>query len=214
MVHCGCVMAAGEGRWALDSVVDCRGLACPQPVIRTRQAMQQSGQVTTIVDNETAVQNVSRMAEREGYTVAVERKEDGIYLSLSKAGEAQTDAAAAESVQERASGPLVVLIPGEAMGRGDEELGSILIRSFLHTLHEVQPLPGTIIFLNAGVKLTAAGSPVVEDLDMLSRRGVEILACGTCLGHFGLKDKVVVGEVSNMYSIAEALLGAGKVVAL
>ena len=198
----------------MDNVVDCRGLACPQPVIRTRRAIQQSGPVTSIVDNETAVQNVSRMVEKEGYTVAVETKEDGIYLSLSKADGAQTDVAAAETVAERALGPLVVLIPGDAMGRGDEELGGILIRSLLHTLNEVEPLPDTIIFLNAGVKLTVAGSPVLDDLATLAGRGVEILACGTCLGHFGLKDEVAVGEISNMYSIAEALLGTGKVVAL
>ena len=198
----------------MDNVVDCRGLACPQPVIRTRQAMQQSGRVTTIVDNETAVQNVARMAEKEGYSVAVDKKEDGIYVALTKAGWSQPESAAAESAPERASGPIVVLIPNDGMGRGDEELGSILIRSFLHTLNEVEPLPDTIIFLNAGVKLTVAGSPVLEDLEALGKRGVGILACGTCLSHFGLKDKVVAGEVSNMYSIAETLLGASSVVSL
>ena len=198
----------------MTKVVDCRGLACPQPVIRTKQAMSESGQVTTIVDNETAVQNVARMAEKEGYAVAVEKKEGGIYLSLSKAGRAQIDVAAAEPVRERASGPIVVLIPDDGMGRGDQELGGILIRSFLHTLNEVEPLPDTIIFLNAGVKLTVEGSPVLEDLEALGKRGVGILACGTCLSHFGLKDKVVAGEVSNMYSIAETLLGASSVVSL
>ncbi|HJX39122.1 MAG TPA: sulfurtransferase-like selenium metabolism protein YedF, partial [Anaerolineae bacterium] len=170
--------------------------------------------VTTIVDNETAVQNVARMAEKEGYAVAVEKKEDGIYLSLSRAGRAQVDVVAAESMPERALGPIVLLIPSDGMGQGDEELGGILIRSFLHTLNEVEPLPDTIIFLNAGVKLAVAGSPILEDLETLAQRGVEVLACGTCLGHFGLKDKVAVGEVSNMYSIAEALLGAGKVIAV
>jgi len=55
---------------------------------------------------------------------------------------------------------------------------------------------------------------VLEDLEALGKRGVGILACGTCLGHFGLKDKLAVGEVSNMYSIAETLLAAGNVVAL
>jgi selenium metabolism protein YedF len=198
----------------LDNVVDCRELACPQPVIRTRQALKQSGRVTSIVDNETAAQNVTRMAEKEGYSVGVEKKEDGIYLSLSKAVRAQTDVEAAESVPERTSGPLVILIAGDAIGRGDGELGGILTRSFLHTLNEVEPLPDTIIFLNAGVKLTVTGSSVLEDLDTLAQKGVEILACGTCLGHFGLKDKVAVGEISNMYSIAESLLGAGRVVAL
>lgn len=195
-------------------VVDCRGLACPQPVIRTKKALSESERVTTIVDNETAVTNVSRMAEKEGYAVAVEKTEDGIYLSLSKAGPAQRDVAAAESVRERVSGPIVVLIPDDGMGRGDEELGGILMRSFLHALNEAEPLPDTIIFLNAGVKLTVEGSPVLEDLVALGKRGVGILACGTCLGHFGLKDRLAVGEVSNMYSIAETLLAAGNVVAL
>jgi selenium metabolism protein YedF len=100
------------------------------------------------------------------------------------------------------------------MGRGDEELGGILMRSFLHTLTEAEKLPQTMIFINSGVKLMVEGSPVVEDLQSLKRRGVVILACGTCLGHFELKEKIAVGEVSNMYTISETLVGAGNVVAL
>lgn len=79
---------------------------------------------------------------------------------------------------------------------------------------EVQPLPDTIIFLNSGVKLVATDSPVLEDLQDLAGRGAAILACGTCLGHYGLKEQVAVGEISNMYTIAETLLNAGKVVSL
>jgi selenium metabolism protein YedF len=82
------------------------------------------------------------------------------------------------------------------------------------TLGEVEPLPQTIIFFNSGVKLVVEGSPVVEDLQALKAQGIEILACGTCLGHYGLKERVAVGEVSNMYTIAETMLGAGKVVSL
>jgi selenium metabolism protein YedF len=100
------------------------------------------------------------------------------------------------------------------MGRGDTELGQILIRSFFHTLGEVEPVPETIIFLNSGVKLVIEGSPVLEDLQELCAGGVKILVCGTCLGHYELKDKVAVGEVSNMYTIAETMLGAGKVISL
>jgi selenium metabolism protein YedF len=110
--------------------------------------------------------------------------------------------------------PLVLLISGDTMGRGDAELGEILIRSFLHTLGEVEPQPDTLIFLNSGVRLVAAGSPVLDDLRALRDRGVEILACGTCLGHYALKDRVAVGEISNMYAIAETLLRAGKVISL
>jgi selenium metabolism protein YedF len=195
----------------VSKVVDCRGLACPQPVIQTRKAMEESERVTTIVDNDTAVTNVTRMAEKEGYLAEVEEKEDGIFLHLSRAGRLPgTEVVGFAS----APGPLVVLIPSDGLGHGDDELGRILLRSFLYTLHEVEPLPSTIVFLNAGVKLTADDSLVLEDLQVLEGRGVEILACGTCLGHFGLKERIAVGQVSNMYSIAETLLGAGKVVGL
>jgi selenium metabolism protein YedF len=109
----------------------------------------------------------------------------------------------------------VLLVPSEQFGRGDApELGTLLVRGFFHTLGEVQPLPDKVVFLNSGVKLVVKGSPVLEDLQALAAQGVEILACGTCLGYFGLTDQVAVGQVSNMYTIAETLLQAGKVVSL
>lgn len=113
-----------------------------------------------------------------------------------------------------AAGPTVLFVSAWAVGRGPEELQDILIRSFLPTLNEVAPLPDTVIFINTGVKLTVEDSPVLEDLQTLEERGVKILICGTCLNYFGLKEKVAVGTVSNMYAIAETLLGAGKVVAV
>jgi len=183
-------------------------------VIQTKKAMAEGETVTTMVDNDTAKMNVTRMAAKEGYLVKVEEKDDGIYLHLTKAGAVPEETTAQTPPTEGRVGPTVVLIPSEGMGGGDDELGGILIRSFLHTLNEVEPLPDTIVFVNAGVKLSVEGSLVLEDLQLLEQRGVEILACGTCLGHFGLKEKIAVGEVSNMYSIAETLLGAGKVIAL
>ena len=198
----------------MATLVDCRGLACPQPVIQTKKAIAEGETVTTIVDNDAAKMNVSRMAGKEGYAVEVEEKDDGIYLHLTKAGALPEQTTALAPPTEGRVGSTVLLIPSDGMGRGDDELGGILIRSFLHTLNEVEPLPDTIIFLNAGVKLTVEDSLVLEDLQFLEQRGVEILACGTCLGHFGLKAKIAIGEISNMYSIAETLLGAGKVVAL
>jgi selenium metabolism protein YedF len=195
-------------------LVDCRGEACPQPVIQTKKAIAESARVTTIVDNRAALANVSRLAEKEGYAVDVEEKDDGIYLHLSRTGSvAQTDAVLSAATKG-VVGPLVVLIPSDGMGRGDEELGGILMRSFLHALNEVEPLPNAIIFINSGVKLTVEDSVVLEDLQVLEQRGVGMLACGTCLDFFGLKDKIAVGHISNMYSIAETLLGAGKLVAL
>jgi selenium metabolism protein YedF len=101
------------------------------------------------------------------------------------------------------------------MGRGEhDELGHILMRGFFHTLGEIEPLPDTIIFFNSGVKLVVEGSPIVEDLQALTKEGVQVLACGTCLGYYELEAGVVVGEISNMYAIAETMLTAGRVVNL
>lgn len=194
--------------------VDARGLPCPQPVIRTRKALQLGCQVLAIVDNETAQKNVTRMAEKAGATVEVERRDDGIYLSIAPGGEAQPRT---ERIGEVASsgGGIVLVVPGEQMGRGDDaELGGVLVRAFFHTLGEVDPMPATIIFFNSGVRLVVSGSPVVEDLQALAEDAVEILACGTCLDYYGLKEKVAVGTVSNMYTIAETMLRAGRLVYL
>jgi selenium metabolism protein YedF len=193
--------------------IDARGLACPQPVILTRRGLVENNQVATIVDNETAQQNVARVAEKAGCQVQVEKREDGIYLNITKGDLPRPEASAIHETAPTA-GPLILTIPSEFMGRGDEDLGHVLIRAFFHTLGEVQPSPDTVIFLNSGVKLTVEGSPALEDLRSLHDRGIQILVCGTCLGHYGIKDKVAVGEVSNMYTIAEALLQAGKVVSL
>ena len=198
----------------MASIVDARGLSCPQPVINTRKALGEADHVTTIVDNETAQRNVTRMAEKAGCTVRAEERNDGIYLHITRA-ESPQEEAAPQPASAPAGGPLVLVVPSEFMGRGEHaELGQILVRGFLHTLGEVEPLPDTIIFFNSGVKLVVEGSPVLEDLQYLSERGVEILACGTCLGYYELKEKVTVGEVSNMYTIAETMLRAGKVVSL
>jgi selenium metabolism protein YedF len=197
----------------MPKTVDARGQACPQPVLLTRTALQESDAVLTIVDNDTARQNVTRMAEKAGCVVQVEQRADGIYLNISK-GSAAAQQRLAAPISAPASGPLVLVIPSDTMGRGDDELGQILIRGFFHALGQTTPQPHTIIFFNSGVKLVVEGSPVLEDLQALCGQGIELLACGTCLGHYGLKDKVAVGEVSNMYTIAETLLRAGKVVNL
>jgi len=197
----------------MSKIVDARGLACPQPVILTRKALQESAAVITIVDNETARSNVSRMAAKQGCQVDVEEREDGFYVRLTK-GEQPAEEAAPQMAAAPASGPLILTVPSDIMGRGDEELGGVLVRAFFHTLSEIEPLPQIIIFFNSGVKLVVEGSPVMEDLQALKDRGIEILACGTCLGHYGLKERVALGEVSNMYTIAETMLRAGKVVSL
>ena len=113
-----------------------------------------------------------------------------------------------------ASGQIVLAISSDEMGRGDDELGRLLLRSHLHVLTEVTPRPDVLIFFNSGVKLAVEGSPALDDLRALADQGVQILLCGTCLGHYELKDKVAVGEISNMYAITETMLRADRVVNL
>lgn len=198
------------------TTVDARGLPCPQPVIMTRKALMEHDEVLTIVDNDTARENVTRLAEKAGCTIRAEQRDDGTYLHIARSFAPSQEPASAEvKMSPPSAGSLVLLVPSQFFGRGDDPvLGEILMRGFLHTLGEVQPLPDVIVFLNSGVKLTVEGSPVLEDLRALQTQGIEILACGTCLGHFGLKEKLAVGQVSNMYTIAETLLGAGRVVSL
>ena len=189
--------------------IDARGLACPHPVVLTKKALEEAEEVTTIVDNETAKENVSRLAASQGCQVSIEEKEGGIYLHLTK-----TATRLEESLVTPVSGSTLLLIASNSLGRGDEELGDILMRSFIHTLGEVTPKPNRIIFINSGVKLVAKGSEVIDDLHALKDQGIEILACGTCLGYYNLKEAVEVGQVSNMYDITSALLQAGKIIAI
>jgi selenium metabolism protein YedF len=203
-----------EGGDMTTTTVDARGLACPQPVIQTRKAMQQADQIVTLVDNETSLTNVSRMAQKAGWQVNVVPEGDEYRVELAKeAATVQADTLAVGRA-EAVSGPLVLVVSADAMGRGVEELGQILVRGFFHTLGEVQPLPQTFIFFNTGVKLACAVSPVLDDLRALETEGVEMLVCGTCLNYLELADKLAVGQVSNMYDIAETMLRAGRVVHL
>ncbi len=204
----------------MPTIVDARGKSCPEPVILTRRALSEAAEVTVIVDNETARENVSAMARSQGYEVQSEQRADGFYLHISRSpvapgpGPLPAATAAAETAAPSAAGLTVLFIGSDTVGRGPEELGGILMRSLLHTLTEVSPCAATLVFMNTGVRLVVEGSPVLDDLRQLCERGVQILACGTCLGYFGLKDRVAVGTVSNMYTIVETLLGAGKVISL
>ena len=106
----------------------------------------------------------------------------------------------------------MVVISSDAMGRGDDQLGKLLIRAFIHTLTELEEKPDVIGLYNSGVLLSKEGSECVEDFRALEKNGVKILICGTCVNHFGIKGQISVGTISNMYVIAETLLSAGRIV--
>lgn len=194
----------------MAKVVDARNLPCPQPVLLTTKALEEADEVITIVDNEAARENVSRLGNSRGHEVTVEHKDEGIYLTLVKKGVEP----AREEPSSAASG-IVLFITSDILGRGENmELGNLLIHSFLNTLGSLNSKPESILFMNDGVKLVVEDSLVVGELKQLESQGIEILACGTCLSRLNLTNKIAVGQVSNMYTLADTLLKAKKIIPL
>jgi len=194
------------------ATVDCRGMSCPQPVLETKKALEKSGPegVLILVDNPASKENVRRFGESQGYQVDITEEQGAFRLRLQKAGTIRKDPVREEKKVEGET-PSVVFIESDSIGRGSDELGRILMRSFLHTLAEAEFKAAKIILVNSGVKLACEGSEVLEDLRHLFGQGTEVLSCGTCLDYFGLKSKLLVGRISNMYEILSSLAQAGKV---
>lgn len=189
--------------------VNAMGDACPLPVVKTLKALKQldgEGTVVTSVDNETAVKNISKMAQEKGCTASVEKVSDAEWhVTVATSGAVFCNASAGK-------GKLVISVYTDCMGRGDDELGHKLMKAFIFAVTQQEELPATMLFYNGGAKLTVEGSPVLDDLKGLAEQGVEILTCGTCLDHFGIKDQLAVGEVTNMYVIVEKMEQAVRVV--
>ena len=193
--------------------VDATGLACPQPVVLTKKALEDHDQVIVIVDNETSRENVMRLGKREGCAVTVENRDDGSFqIALNREGAKSESAGAGAPGVAGTAGPTVFVIADNRMGRGDDELGTVLIKAFIHTIFDLDTLPDTLIFYNAGVKLTVKDSDVIDDLRELESRGVEILVCGTCTNFFQISEMVADGIISNMYDIAGTMARAGRIV--
>ncbi len=187
--------------------IDARGLACPQPVILTKKALEANDDLIVLVDDTAARENVKRLAINMGFVVEEEQQGGETRIRINKVS-ACTRAQGAITPQ----GPVVVVIASNTMGRGEDVLGGVLMKSFLHTLTEAGPMPDTMILFNTGVKLAVKGSEVLDDLESLANAGVNILACGTCLNYFSLKENLIVGVVSNMYDISQTMLTAGRIV--
>ena len=207
--------------------IDARGEACPIPVVRTLKALAAlggPGSVETLVDNQIAVQNLTRMGEGKGCAVTSERlgeKEWRVTVTASAAlavSEAEAESATCEvpapGVVPAAPAPrnVVVAITSECMGTGDDVLGRKLMGSFVYSLTQLEELPACVLLYNGGAHLSCEGSAALEDLRGLAGAGVEVLTCGTCLDHYGIADTLAVGEVTNMYVIAQRLTGASLVV--
>lgn len=193
--------------------LNCQGLACPQPVIMTKKALDQKpAELTVVVDNPAAKENVAKFAASSGYGVNIESTDSGFRLKL-LAKQTSGGVVSAEAAITDATAP-VIMLGRNTLGTGSEELGAILMKSFFVSLLELPQRPRAIMLINSGVYLAAADSPVLAALQELSRQGVAVMVCGTCLDYFALKEKLAVGNVTNMYSILTELAGPGRIISL
>ena len=200
---------------------DVRDLACPGPVLKLRDLLDSGERAIRFhVADELSRSNVTRFANSRGAEVAVEDPGDGSFVLTITADEGAAGARAGEEallacdVPEvaHAAGPTVVQVTARTMGAGDDDLGALLMRSFLKTQAQLEHPPEAIIFYNDGVKLCCEGSLLLDDLRSLEAAGIEIIACGTCLNFFELADKLRVGRVTDMLEIASRLADAGRIV--
>ena len=198
--------------------VNAMGQQCPIPVVQATRAlegMKDAGDLIILVDNLTATENLRRMAAGHQLTASVEQKGEREFVVTIPVPQpvARSAAPAAEPVcVPCGAGGLVAAVDTDAMGRGSDELGKTLMKGFIYALSQQEQLPGTILFYNGGASIPTEGSASLEDLKNIEAQGVQILTCGTCLDYYGLKEKLAVGGITNMYSIVETLSNAAKVI--
>lgn len=190
------------------NTIDCKGLKCPQPVINVKKYFDSinEGSSLVIVDNNVAKNNVSKFAESKGFKYSVEEKESLYYITITKeAGCCQNGDLGKK---------FVIVVSTDKMGAGDDKLGAILMKSYMFALSESSNLPSDMLFLNSGVKLTTEGSGCIESIKVLKSKGVNIASCGTCLDFLNLKEKLAVGEITNMYTIVEKMNSSDNTIKL
>jgi len=218
--------------------VNAIGDQCPIPVVKAKKAIDHAvpgSQIMVHVDNEIAVQNLTKLAKSQRCACTSEKRaekhfiviltcpaefddgrigEEGQIASAAQKGESleKTEALEAVACFPDARTDTVVAISSATMGTGNDELGKVLMKGFIYAVSQLEQLPKTILFYNGGVTLTTEGSDSLEDLKAMEAQGVEILSCGTCLNYYNLSDKLMVGDVTNMYQIVETMAGAKKIV--
>ena len=203
----------------MDKSIDCRGLACPKPLLAVRdflQATPGTPAFVVTVDNDAARENVTRYCGTMGYGVTAQKEDRLWHLAATLTGEAASVTAQQAALEAACPVPgasrVCVVVTSAEFGNGSAELGSKLMKTFLATLPEFGDSLWRVIFLNGGVRLCAEGSHVLDELQKLHAGGTGILACGTCLEFFGLLEKKVLGETTNMMDVVTAMQVADKVI--
>lgn len=186
--------------------VNAVGFVCPVPIIMTKKALNEieEGEVEVLVDNETAKQNLEKLAKELGYEFKSCEVEENFQVVIYKKQSSDKK----ETKDEK----IVVVIDSDEMGKGDEELGKILVKGFIYSLTEMETLPKTVILYNKGVLLATVNENTIEDLKKLESMGVEIISCGTCANYYHVQDKLQVGSLTNMYTIVDRQFKATKLI--
>lgn len=194
----------------MNNIIDCKGLLCPIPVVKAKKYFDsiEGGESTVIVDNLVAKNNIVKLADSSGYKSIVEEKEKLYFIKITK------DKNKAVIVPTNESKKFTLLISTDKLGLGDDKLGDILMKGYVFALSEADFIPNDILFINGGVKLTTEDSPVLDSLKKLVERGANILVCGVCLDFYNIKDKLSVGEISNMYTIVQLMNDADNTIKL
>ena len=197
-------------------LVDAKGKLCPIPVVLAKKEIDGgAAEFTVEADNATAVENLQRLADSQGYRTTVQSADGVFSIDFTKAPCEQAGPSGADA---RDAGPAdrswAVFVGRETVGEGDPELGGSLMKMFFYTLSQSDDLPEAVLFMNGGVMLPTLNDQVAGHLCELAGKGVDVLVCGTCLNFYGIADKLQVGTVSNMYDIVERMKRAGKVVSL
>ena len=191
--------------------IDARGLACPKPVINTKKELEkiQEGLVRVIVDNKIAKENIIKLSKSLKYEYEVILENDNeIQIDIKKG-----NVIIEEKIESELS-DTCIFINSDKMGKGDDELGNILMKGYIYSLTETKPYPKTIFMVNSAVTLTTTNEATIENLSILEKEGVEIQSCGTCLDFYHLKDNLKVGSVTNMYNIVETMEKSKKVITI
>ncbi len=201
------------------NIIDARKLNCPQPLILTKNALEAGeNEITVLLDNDTAKQNVLKYCNKMGHKSEVSEQNGDISIKITKtsseACEIYEVSEETETVSKTGKEVKGYLIGTNVLGSGSEDLGKLLMKGFIYTMTQIKPYPDFIIFLNSGVKLSSEGSDSIEDLKQLLQAGTRIVSCGTCLDFYQLKEKLVVGEITNMYDIVEAISASDNVVSI
>jgi selenium metabolism protein YedF len=194
-------------------ILNCQGLTCPQPVVEIRNLLAAHSdlmEVTIIVDNPAAAQNVERFLGTQGFQAVIEGAEPVLQVRAWKQGPGNCEAILKKSTD--GSQKTLILFTKDTLGQGDDRLGALLLLNFLRTLKEMGETLWRLVFVNGGVKLTIEGAESLPVLQDLEKENVSILVCGTCLNHFGLLDKKQCGETTNMLDIVTSLQVAEKVI--